>query len=147
MARPDDDRSRRDELLVEGGSLDAGRHFEPWRSDFDLYELVADRWVALWNGSPDPDAASVYVNDAVISDSLLGESASGLVAIDRSAGSGSWPSVGLVPIAELPDGGGRAAHNVPSDEDWMGPEELRLVIEVDDGSGCPGLMAVAPGFG
>ena len=31
-------------------------------------------------------------------------------------------------------------------DDWMGPEELRLVIEVDDGSGCPGLMAVVLGM-
>ena len=143
------------------GSVDAGRHFQPGRSDYDRSDTVADRWVALWNGSPDLDAASVYVDGAVISDTLLDESVSGLVAIDRSAGSGSWPSVGLVAIADLPDGGGRSVHGVPSDwpldyssqaeptaepNDWMGPEELRLVIEVDDGSGCPGLMAVVLGI-
>lgn len=125
------------------GSLEGGRHFEPWRGDFDLYDAVVDRYVAVWNGSPDVDAASVYVDDAVVSDTLLDESVSGLAAIDRSVDSGSWPSVGVVSIADLPDGGGRAAHNAPSDEHWMGQEELRLVIEVDDGSGCPGLMAVA----
>jgi hypothetical protein len=128
------------------GSIDAGRHYQPSESDYDLSEAVADRWVALWNGSPDLDAASVYANDAVISDNLLGESVSGLVAIDRSAAQGSWPSVGLISIADLPQGGGRAVHGTPSNEDRMRAEELRLVIEVDDGSGCPGLMAVALGL-
>jgi hypothetical protein len=128
------------------GSLDGGRHFQLGRSDYDMLDGVADRYVALWNGSPDIDAASLYADDAVISDSLLGESVSGLVAIDRSVGSGSWPSVGSISIADLPEGGGRAVHGTPSDEDRMRPQELRLMIEVDEGSGCPGLMAVALGL-
>ena len=128
------------------GSLDGGRRFQPWGGDYDMLDGLADRYVALWNGSPDIDAASVYVDDAVISDTLLGESVSGLVAIDRSVGSGSWPSVGFISIADLPEGGGRAVHGTPSDEDWMGPQELRLMIEIDDGSGCPGRIAVALGL-
>jgi hypothetical protein len=41
------------------GSLDGGRQFQPGRGDYDMLDGLADRYVALRNGSPDIDAASV----------------------------------------------------------------------------------------
>jgi hypothetical protein len=131
---------------VRAGSIEAGRHYEPWRLDFDTYDDVADKYVALWNGSDDLDAGSLYESDAVISDSVLGDSVAGLSAIEQTLETGSWPSIGNISIADLLDGGGRAVHIAASDEDWMGPEELGLMIEADDGSGCPGSMVVILGL-
>ena len=131
---------------VRAASVDAGRYYEPWRADFDTYDDLADTYMALWNGSDDVDPGSLYESDAVISDSVLGESVAGLSAIEQTLETGSWPSIGNISVADLPDGGGRAVHIAPSDEDWMGPEELGLVIEADDGSGCPGSMVVILGL-
>lgn len=131
---------------VRAGSVAAGRHFQHWRSDFDMLDGLVDRYAAMWRGSSDLDPASVYAADAVISDTLLGKSVSGLTAIDRSVDSGRWPSLGRISIVDLPHDGGPAVHIAPSDEDWMGPEELGLVIEADDGAGCPGSMAVVLGL-
>lgn len=131
---------------IRSGSLDAGRWYEPGRLDFDSMEALADRYLGVWNGSPDADAASVYHPDATVSDTLLGESVSGLDAIDRSVGSGSWPAIGRMSTLDLPEDGGRALHHAPSDSGGMGPEELRLLVDVDDGTGCPGRMAVVLGL-
>lgn len=131
---------------IRSGSLDGGRWYQPRRSDYDGYDELADRYLALWNGSQDVDGASVYHPEATVSDTLLGESMSGVHAIDRSVGSGSWPVLGRMSILDLPDGAGRAVHAAPSDSGGMGPEEVRLLVEVDDGTGCPGLMAVALGL-
>ena len=124
----------------------SGRHYDPWRNDDEVYDGLIDRYVALWNGAEDVQTASVYTERAVVSDTLLGDSVSGLAALDRVVESRSRLSIGFISVVALPDGGGRAAYLAPSNDDWMGPEELRLVIEADDGSGCPGRMAVALGL-
>lgn len=131
---------------IRSGSLDAGRWYQPSRVDFDVYDALADRYLALWNGDPAGDPASVYHEEATVADTVLGESVAGIDAIGRSAASRSWPAIGQMSIIELPDGAGRAVHQTPSDRPWMGPEEVMLLIEADDGTGCPGLMAVVLGL-
>lgn len=128
---------------IRSGSIDAGRWYDFRRTDFDAVEVLADRYVSVWNGSPDVAAASLYDPDAVVSDTLLGESVSGLVAIEGSVDSGSWPVIGHMSIVELEHAAGRAVHIAPSDADGMGPEEVIMLLDVDDGTNCPGRMVVA----
>lgn len=135
------------------GSVDAGRWYEPRSTDFDSWDALADQYVAFWNesGDADADAESLYHENAVVMDSLLGQIVSGAAGIGTSLGSGTWPAIGRIMMSELPDGGGRAVHiapALPTEEvapGELGLGELRLVIDADDGTGCPGSMVVALG--
>lgn len=137
--------------FVVAGALDSGRFYVPDVRDFDAIEEFADRYVLLWNGSG--EVTDVYVDHASIEDSLLGLSATGLEAITREVGSDVGldpPPLGVVtlpvhPGGETPavPGGVRAIYDAPSDVDPSRPDEVRIVFEADDGSGCPGLMAVS----
>jgi hypothetical protein len=127
---------------VPAQSLVDCRAIAPWRCELDADDLV-DRYAAWWSGSPGADADSLYATDAIIFDTLLGESISGVPAIERSAASTSWPSLGQVTIADRPGITGRAVYVAPSNPDWAGADEITFLIDVDDGSGCPGSMGVA----
>ena len=136
----------------QSGSVDAGRRYDRNRTDFDSWDALADRYLAFWNGTAGVE--SLYHEDAVVIDSLLGQTASGATAIERAAGSGAWPAVGSITIRDLPHDGGRSVHIAPALPDEHAPadgqaglDELRLVLDADDGTGCPGAMVVALGAG
>jgi hypothetical protein len=130
------------EQWTRSASVDAGRWYDHRRLDWDRYDALADRYLAVWNGSADVDVASVYDMDAVVADTLLGEEVSGQDAIGRSIASGAWPEIGLMSVLDDPDGVGRAVYIAPDDAEGMGPDGLWLLLDVDDGSGCPGRMGV-----
>jgi ketosteroid isomerase-like protein len=89
-------------LVVNAGSIRAGRAHDPWCCDFDAIEALADRWLVAWNGSDPSAAAELYVPDARIDDTLLGGSVAGAAAIMGAVGSEGWPDLPPMSIADLP---------------------------------------------
>ena len=138
-------------LGVVGGATESGRRHHVDTRDFDAIERLADRYVSAWNG--EVEVADVYAPGARIDDTLLGLSAEGIDDIVGIMDSGAELVLASPHIADLPDhpdrppdpgqSSGRAIYISPSDVDPALPDEIRLVLESDDGTGCPGVVAVS----
>lgn len=119
--------------------------------DVDVVEALADRWVAVWNG--EGDVAEVYAAGVHVEDTLRGVGVDGRGGVAAAMGDGGVLRLGPVAIASLPDRGGctpepgpmpgRAIFVSPSDVDPKLADEVRIVLEADDGTGCPGRVAVS----
>jgi hypothetical protein len=133
---------------------------EHWRSylhappDLDRTENLAHRYVALWNGAAGVDAAQVYAKRALVKDSLEGLSVGGLRRIHAAVRTGQWPNLPRMDISRLPEdpGDGSSPSRPPRGEAlYFGPavagtkayDEMVLLLEADDGSGCPGVVGAA----
>lgn len=137
--------------VVNSGSVASARMYAPNRRDLTIIEAMADDYVALWNNGG--DATAIYARDARIEDTLLGLSLQGIDDITSAVGTGGWPDLPPFRIPDLPwqpegEGdrelpGGRAIYIAPSDVRPALPDEVRMVLRVDNGFGCPGLMAVS----
>jgi hypothetical protein len=136
------------ELIVGAGSAQAGYTYLPeYSEEIDADVGLVDRYVAYWNDSNGETVEDLYASDASIEDTLLGESMQGTEAIAESAGTGEWPDPAPMAVAPIPDGGGPAIYGgfpVPAERDVV--DELHVVVEVDNGTGCPGLIGVALGW-
>jgi hypothetical protein len=135
--------------FVAAGSIASGRVHVPDRHDFDAFEHLADRYVSLWNEGG--DAASLYDEQARIDDTLLGLSASG-DDIAAVVGSGSGLDPAPLRVVDLPPHGDEDAPSaIEGSAIYVGaalvdrslPVEVHIVLQADDGSGCPGLVAVS----
>jgi hypothetical protein len=129
-------------LFVGALSIEAGRIYVPDVRDFDAIEALANRYVAFWNGTEGRATLSLYAPDARIDDTLLGSSVVGLEAIENATGSGRWPDPPPMTMVTLPDDRGPAVYIAPSQVDRSLPDEVRILLELDDGSGCPGTLGV-----
>ena len=136
--------------FVEAGSVASGRVHAPDMRDFDAIEQLADRYVSVWNDGA--DVAQLYADDVRLDDTLLGLSASGRDEVSDVVDSGAGLDLPPVQIADLPPHtpgaeqtpiGGPAIYIAPSLVDRSRHDEVHIVLDVDDGSGCPGLVAVS----
>ncbi len=125
------------------GPLEACRAYMPWMLESDIDGLV-DRYLAFWGRASDVEVGSLYAPHAAVSDSLLGVRVSGSDAIAETLGSGTWLTFGSATVPTISAEWGRAVIHVSRYYDWVdGPEEIRFLIDTDDGSGCPGRIGVA----
>ncbi|HEY0903718.1 MAG TPA: hypothetical protein VGE14_07515, partial [Marmoricola sp.] len=145
--------------LTTAASLEHWRTQVPRSRSFDRFERLADRYVAVWNGGEGVDATDVYADAASVEDSLTGQAVLGLPELRAAAASGQWPDLPRMVISELPDelpdelggdsatisrtSGVRAIYVGPARSGTTDSDELVLVVQVDDGSGCPGVIGVA----
>jgi hypothetical protein len=129
-------------LFVNALSIEAGRMYVPDVRDFDAIEALANRYVAFWNGTEERETRSLYTPEARIDDTLLGSSVVGLEAIENATGSGTWPDLPPMTVVTLPDDRGPAVYIAPSQVDPSLPDEVRILLDLDDGSGCPGTLGV-----
>ena len=127
------------------------------RGDPEAVDDLADRYVAFWNAVDRRDApTTLYATDATIEDSLLGRSVQGSTEIIGSVGSQLWPDLPeslVVTFEPWPDSvispvrpRGRAVYVSPAGPEFPGPTEVRIVLDVFDGFGCPGAMVVELGW-
>jgi hypothetical protein len=133
-------------FISNAGSVQGGRSCVPEQLDFDAIEALGDSYVAFWNGTSPVGAVDLYAPDTRIDDTLLGSSLVGREEIAASPGRETWPDPPPMTIVTLPEDRGPAVYNSPSFSDPSRSDEIRLVVDVDDGSGCPGLVAVALGL-
>jgi hypothetical protein len=144
--------------IVNGASLSTGRDLAVTAPDVEAVADLVDRYLQVWNGS-DPDAAALlYTPDATIEDSLLGRSLRGSDEIADSMGSDVWPNLppatilaldgraGTALLPRLSPPRGRAIYVSPSMTGRSEPDEVRIVLEADDGSGCPGALVAELGW-
>lgn len=154
-------RGPRVERWVDSASIETARFYDSKgfyasKRDPDAIEEIADRYVEVWNGTDRRGAGALYAEDARVEDTLLGESLRGVDEITAAIASEGWP---VLPSAEITNLGdwpdtvwprpsrprGRAIYDAPALDPEHG-DEVRVVLDVDDGSGCPGLMAVELGW-
>jgi hypothetical protein len=144
--------------IVTGAALSTGVGVAGRPLHFDEVDDLADRYVRFWNGT-DPNASDrLYARGATVEDSLLGRSVTGSVEITESVGSDEWPDPAHLTIGDLvaephpdwplpPHPRGRAIYvTPPGTEESSAPAEVRLVLEADDGSGCPGPLVTELGW-
>lgn len=129
------------------------RSYWPTPPALDGIEGLANRYVALWNGAKGVDVADVYGKEASVKDTLAGLSLSGSRGIRAAVGSEEWPDVPRMEIVVLPE----VPEDAPTSRPPRGPaiyfgpavpgttesDELVLLLQVDDGSGCPGVVGAA----
>jgi hypothetical protein len=127
------------------------------RGDPEAADDLADRYVAFWNADDPIEADSMlYAPTATIEDSLLGRSVQGSVEIQESVGSGAWPDLpetGVASLGAWPETviaplrpRGRAVYVSPAGSEFTGATEVRVVLDVYDGFGCPGPMVSELGW-
>lgn len=125
------------------GPVELCRAYVPWMCESDIDGLV-DRYLTLWTGTAGVEVDAIYAPYAVLSDTLLGEKLSGSDAVAGAIGFGAWPTFDGMTVPTLSEKWGRAVYLAPCYHDWVeGPAEVRFLVDVDDGSGCPGRMGVA----
>jgi hypothetical protein len=140
--------------VMTSASIEHWRARVPTLQGLDRLEDLADRYVALWNGGEGVDAADVYNTGASVEDTLRGFSAQGLKELRAAVGSGKWPDLPQMEISVLPEdlGGGptpsrpprvRAIYVGPAVPGTTESDEMILLLQVDDGSGCPGVVGAA----
>ncbi|MFN2318374.1 MAG: hypothetical protein ABR500_01665 [Dermatophilaceae bacterium] len=144
--------------IVNGVSLATGGDLAITTSDVDAVDDLADRYLRFWNGKDPVAGRMLYASGAKIEDSLLGRSLQGSDEITESVGSQAWPDLPpativsldgradtvLVPLLSPPRG--RAIYISPSGAEHSGPVEVRVVLEADDGFGCPGALVAELGW-
>lgn len=142
------------ERVSLGVATGVARFEQPDARDWDAIEALADRYVAFWNDPAGADPEALYVSGATIDDTLLGGHMAGAREIGASVGSGEWPDLFPLEVTRLPDipataitpsiPRGRAIYIAPHGcLDPSVPDEIRMVLEANDGTGCPGRMGVA----
>lgn len=141
---------------VIGASVQSGRVRHPELGTFlDAVDELADAYLRLWNAGEAAGVMDLYAPAATIDDTLQSHSISGVDGISSAVGSGAWPDWPPLTIVELdraesisppPPPRGRAIYVGPSWVDPTQPHEVRLVLQADDGSGCPGTVAVNLGW-
>jgi hypothetical protein len=137
--------------VMTSASIEHWRTQVPTLQGLDRLEELADRYVALWNGGEGVDAAEVYDMRASVEDTLRGFSAQGLVELRAAVGSGRWPDLPQMEISvltgDLADGSTpsqpphvRAIYVGPAVPDTSESDQMVLLLQVDDGSGCRGVV-------
>ncbi|HEX6300333.1 MAG TPA: hypothetical protein VF148_07715 [Acidimicrobiia bacterium] len=117
--------------------------------------LAARSYVDLWNQSAatgidnaaliEAYVPTLYDPDARINDTLLGKTMTGVPAITSSLLAKRWPYLPNLEIEMLPGGEGEAVFEGLSRDPSL-PSQVHLIVNADDGSGCPGLMGIALAF-
>lgn len=134
-------------------AIGVARFEQPDARDWDAIEALADRYVTFWNGPAGTDPETLYMSGATIDDTLLGGQIAGTEKIRAAVGSGEWPDTPPLEVTRLPEGPATATTpSIPRERaiyiaphgclDPSVPDEIRMVLEANDGTGCPGRMGV-----
>jgi hypothetical protein len=140
--------------VIMSASVEHWRGAIPPLPGLDRLEGLATRYVALWNGDPSVDAAHIYDTATSVEDTLEGFSVHGLEELRATVGTGRWPDLPPMRISPLPvvRPGASAPASAPRGQAvYVGPavasstesDVMVLLLQVDDGSGCPGVVGVA----
>jgi hypothetical protein len=114
---------------------------EIWRTgalpnDWEPLEVLAEHYLAAWSGSDHGAAAKLYDPAAVVHDGLLGRRLTGRTAVERAADHGARIRLVRLPLLGGPAVFGKAA---PLTDSF---QKAVLLVRSDDGTGCPGQVAV-----
>jgi hypothetical protein len=143
--------------IVNGASVATGRALAAKDPRSTAINDLADRYLRFWNGD-DPAAGRIlYAPDATLEDSLLGQWLQGSDDITGAVGSHAWPDLPPATILSLDERAytvtdppyrprGRAIYISPSITEQSGPLEVRIVLEADNGNGCPGALVAELGW-
>lgn len=140
--------------VVVSASIEHWRSRTPALAGVGAIEALADRYVAFWNDSEGIDATDLYDDAASVEDTLLGHSLQGVDALRAAAGTRAWPDLPHLDISAVhAEARAGATSSLPPVERavYFGPSgpgsthsgALVLLLRADDGSGCPGPLAVA----
>ena len=151
--------SRQDAALTMTFSEDGLRHEESalstrsgqWRSaawptgalpdDWAPLDVLAERYVATWSRRDHRAVAALYGPSVVVRDGLLGRQINGLRAVEAAADRNV-----RMRLVQLPQRGGPAVFGVSSGLSRKFAKAV-LLVEADDGTGCPGHVAVTVTLG
>jgi hypothetical protein len=139
------------ELIVGAGSVQNGYEYVPEEADYhDSLVALAQRYVEFWNGTNTGTVGDLYLPDSSIEDTLLGGTVQGTEEITASLEAEEWPDLPRIQMVSLSDDGGPAIYGGYPDPYLLRQSpavgEVHLILDVDDGTGCPGLVGVALGW-
>jgi hypothetical protein len=113
---------------------------EDWHAIAGRFLRIASAYARVWGDGDAVVARELYADDAVVSDQVLGVQLRGPQAITAHALLGTRTAHPAVRVAA--DGGSPYGIAVYWRGDWAGEGRWRaaLVLEIQDGHGCPGRM-------